>query len=250
MVAHRWPNGVECPRCGSRNVLFQEKYNRWQCGGKHDNRQFTLKTGTIFEDSPLGLDKWLLAMWMAVNCENGVSSYEIHRATGVTQKSAWLMNHRIRLALGIEPVGKLSGGVEADETSIGGKARTMHKSKRAERTTGPGWKDKAAVMGTLERGGQVRATVLENRKKKALQPGVRSRVESRAALYTDALLSYDGLSREFAHQVVDQAVRCVGGRVRANGPTNLRRLLKNTSGFACFGDFGHLPNEESTTWSG
>ena len=101
LVAHRWKDGVVCPRCGSKSVLFQAKYNRWQCGGKHPLRQFTSKTGTIFEDSPLGLDKWLLAMWMVVNCKNGVSSYEIHRATGVTQKTAWFMDHRIRLALGM-----------------------------------------------------------------------------------------------------------------------------------------------------
>jgi len=101
LVAHRWADGVVCPRCGSKNVLFQTKYNRWQCGSKHSLRQFTCKTGTIFEDSPLGLNKWLLAMWQVVNCENGVSSYEIHRAIGVTQKTAWFMDHRIRIALGM-----------------------------------------------------------------------------------------------------------------------------------------------------
>ena len=99
VVVRRWPNGVTCPRCGSPKVSFSEKHNRWQCNVHHSLRQFTAKTGTIFEDSPLGLDKWLLAMWQVVNCKNGVSSYEIHRATGVTQKTAWFMNHRIRLAL-------------------------------------------------------------------------------------------------------------------------------------------------------
>src|ERR1700694_3752934 len=116
LVARRWPNGVTCPRCGSANVLFLEKYNRWHCRQKHDAPQFTLKTGTIFEDSPISLDKWLLAMWQVVNCKNGVSSYEIARATGVTQKTAWFMDHRIRLALGIEPSDKFTGHVEADET--------------------------------------------------------------------------------------------------------------------------------------
>ncbi len=149
LVAHRWPNGVICPRCGSMNVLFQAKYNRWQCGSKHDLRQFTSKTGTIFEDSPLGLNKWLVAMWQVVNCKNGVSSYEIHRAIGVTQKTAWFMDHRIRLALGMEPSGKLGGEVEVDETFIGGKARNMHASKRARRITGTGGKDRTAVMGTF-----------------------------------------------------------------------------------------------------
>ena len=146
LLAHRWPEGVVCPRCGSKNVLFQPKYNRWQCGSKHDRRQFTAKTGTIFEDSPLGLDKWLMAMWMVVNCKNGVSSYEIHRDIGVTQKTAWFMNHRIRLALGMPAEDKLSGEVEVDETFIGGKARNMHVGVRDRRITGTGGKDKTAVM--------------------------------------------------------------------------------------------------------
>src|SRR5688500_14055843 len=137
LVARRWRNGVTCPRCESDNVLFLEKYNRWHCRQGHDAPQFTLKAGTIMEDSPIKLDKWLLAMWMVVNCKNGVSSYEIHRATGVTQKSAWFMNHRIRLALGMGPEErKLSGQVEVDETFIGGKARNMHKDVKARKITG------------------------------------------------------------------------------------------------------------------
>jgi|SRR5208282_4677484 len=142
VVARRWPNGVTCPTCGSANVKFSEKYNRWQCGSHHSMRQFTVKTGTIFEDSPLGLDKWLCAMWQVVNCKNGVSSYEVHRAIGVTQKTAWFMDHRIRLALRMGSFEKLSGEVEADETFIGGLARNMHKDKRERRITGTGGKDK------------------------------------------------------------------------------------------------------------
>src|SRR5271167_1538892 len=195
LVAHRWPDGVTCPRCGSKKVLFQAKYNRWQCGSKHVLRQFTSKTGTIFEDSPLGLDKWLLAMWQVVNCKNGVSSYEIARATGVTQKTAWFMDHRIRVALGMATPDKLTGEVEADETFIGQKARNMHKSVRARKITGTGGKDKTAVMGILERGkdgkhSTVRTTVVPNRKKSALQAEVRKHVEVGSALYTDALKSY------------------------------------------------------------
>src|SRR5262245_19018545 len=174
LVAHRWPSGVTCPRCGSKNVLFQAKYNRWQCGSKHDLRQFTSKTGTIFEDSPLGLDKWLLAMWMVVNCKSGVSSYEIHRATGVTQKTAWFMDHRIRLSLGMVPAEKLSGEVEVDETFIGGKARNMHIDKRVRRITGTGPKDKAAVLGILERGGNVRTMVVPSRTRKSFRRKLRS----------------------------------------------------------------------------
>src|ERR1700722_16876598 len=155
LVARRWPNGVECPYCLSKNVKFSEKYNRWQCASHHAPkaegekpmpRQFTLKTGTIFEYSPIGLDKWMLAMWQIVNCKNGVSSYEIHRAIGVTQKSAWFLDHRIRLALTMGTFNKLSGQIEADETYIGGKARNMHKSVKARKVTGTGGKDKTAVM--------------------------------------------------------------------------------------------------------
>src|SRR5712692_10096544 len=115
LVARRWPDGVTCPRCGSEKVTAQPKYNRWQCASHHERRQFTLKTGTIFEDSPIGLDKWLAAMWLLVNCKNGVSSYEVHRAIGVTQKSAWFMLQRLRLALQSADGGKLSGNVEVDE---------------------------------------------------------------------------------------------------------------------------------------
>jgi transposase-like protein len=226
LIARRWPDGVTCPRCGSKKVTFQQKHNRWQCASDHDRRQFTLKTGTIFEDSPLGLDKWLAAMWQVVNCKNGVSSYEVARAIGVTQKSAWFMDHRIRFALGMGAVDKLTGEVEADETFIGGKARNMHISKRRRRITGTGTKDKTAVMGILERDGQVRATVVPNRKKSALQAEVKKHVEAGAALYTDALLSYDGLATHYAHQVVDHAVQYVDGKVHTNGLENFWSLLK------------------------
>jgi len=134
LVARRWADGVECPRCGSKQVTFLEKYDRWQCSARHDNRQFTAKTGTIFEDSPLPLAKWLMAMWQVVNCKNGVSSYEVHRAIGVTQKTAWFMDHRIRHALRMGGINKLSGQIEADETFIGGKARNMHKSRRGQKS--------------------------------------------------------------------------------------------------------------------
>src|ERR1700693_1619643 len=153
LVKHRWPNGVTCPRCGGKKVLLQAKYNRWQCGSKHALRQFTAKTGTIFEDSPLSLNKWLLAMWQVVNCKNGVSSYEIARATGVTQKTAWFMDHRIRVALGMATLA--SGHVEADETFIGGLARNMHIAQRKRRITGTGGKDKTPVLGIVVRGGKV-----------------------------------------------------------------------------------------------
>ncbi len=226
LVARRWPDGVTCPRCGSKNVLFLEKYNRWHCREKHDAPQFTLKTGTIMEDSPIGLDKWMTAMWQIVNCKNGISSYEIHRALGITQKTAWFLDHRIRLALMSGSFEKLTGHVEADETFIGGKARNMHVGTRQRRITGTGGKDKTAVMGILERGGKVRATVIPNRKKSALQAEVKKHVEAGSALYTDALLSYNGLAGDYAHQVVDHAVQYVNGLVHTNGLENFWSLLK------------------------
>jgi len=228
LVARRWPDGVICPRCGSKNVLFLEKYSRWHCREKHDAPQFTLKTGTPMEDSPIALDKWLMAMWMVVNCKNGVSSYEIHRSLGVTQKTAWFLDHRIRLMLGDDSPSRLSGECEADESFIGGKARNMHVSKRKRRITGTGTKDKVAVMGVLQRGGEVRTTVVANRNKSALQGEVRKHVEAGSALYNDALLSYNGLAGDYAHQVVDHAVQYVDGRVHTNGLENFWSLLKRS----------------------
>jgi transposase-like protein len=228
LVARRWPNGVICPRCGSKDVLFLEKYNRWHCRAKHEAPQFTLKTGTIMEESPIGLDKWLAAMWQIVNCKNGISSYEVAKAIGITQKSAWFMDHRIRLALMTGSFEKLSGHVEADETFIGGKARNMHLSKRQRRITGTGGKDKTAVMGMLKRGGEVRTVVVGSRRKHVLQEEVKKHVEAGAALYTDALLSYDGLASDYAHQVIDHAVKYVDGNVHTNGLENFWSLLKRT----------------------
>ena len=226
MVQLRWPDGVvKCPQCGSTHVAYLENARVWKCYGKHPLAKFSLKTGTIFEDSPIGLDKWLAALWLVVNCKNGVSSCESARDLGVTQKTAWFMNHRLRFALNGGGFGKLSGEVEADETFIGGKARNMHKDKRAAKITGTGPKDKTAVMGILERGGNVRTSVVPNRRKKALQAEVRKHVEAGSALYTDALQSYEGLD-EFEHQVVDHAVQYVDGKIHTNGLENFWSLLK------------------------
>jgi transposase-like protein len=226
VVARRWHNGVICPRCGSDNVVFQEKYNRWQCNKRHDRRQFTVKTGTIFEDSPLGLDKWLTAMWMIANDRNGISSWEIHRAVGVTQKTAWFMLHRIRLAMQDEKGGKLSGEVEVDESMIGGLSRFMHKDKRERVITGTGGKDKTVVMGFMERGGRVRAKVVEGRTKKELQKQVREHVEAGAATFTDELLSYEGLDADYRHAVINHAVEYVSGNVHTNNLEGFWSLLK------------------------
>ena len=178
------------------------------------------------EDSPLGLDKWLPAMWMIASDRNGISSYELHRALGVTQKTAWFMLHRIRLAMQDEQTGgKLGGEVEVDETFIGGKARNMHKDKRAQKITGTGGEGKAIVAAVLERGGRVRATVVENRRKQQMQALVREHVEVGSAVFTDALKSYEGLD-EFQHQVIDHAIAYVDGNVHTNNCENFWSLLK------------------------
>jgi transposase-like protein len=225
----RWADGkVRCPYCKSDNVTYLASVNRYKCYGKHPKAQFSLKVGTIFEDSPIGLDKWLCAMWLIVNCKNGISSCEMAKDLGITQKSAWFLDHRIRFALYSGSFEKLSGHVEADETFIGGKARNMHVGKRQRRITGTGTKDKTAVMGILERGGKVRTSVVPNRKKHALQTEVKKHVEAGSALYTDALLSYEGLASDYAHQVIDHAVQYVDGQVHTNGLENFWSLLKRS----------------------
>jgi transposase-like protein len=226
----RWADArPRCPYCDSDNVTYLASVNRYKCYGKHSKAQFSLKVGTIFEDSPISLDKWLCALWLIVNCKNGISSCEMAKDLGITQKSAWFLDHRIRFAIhqgSFETM--LSGHVEADETFIGGKARNMHLSKRARRITGTGTKDKTAVMGILERGGKVRTSVIPNRKKHAIQSEVRKHVEAGSSLYTDFLLSYDGLAGDFAHQVVDHAVQYVDGNIHTNGLENYWSLLKRT----------------------
>jgi len=226
LVSKRWSNGVVCPTCGSKKVGFVASRRMWQCKTRHPKAQFSVKLGTIFEDSPLGLEKWLPAMWMLASDRNGISSYELHRALGVTQKTAWFMLHRIRLAMQDEATGgKLGGEVEADETFIGGKARNMHADKRAEKITGTGGQGKAIVAAVLERGGKIRAKVIGTRRKPELHAMVREHVEPGSALYSDSLKSYEGLS-EYAHQAVDHAVEYVNGQVHTNNCENFWSLLK------------------------
>jgi transposase-like protein len=227
VAALRWPKGPICPKCYHTEHYYLATQKRWKC--KKCYKQFSVKLGTIFEDSPIPLDKWLPALWMAVNCKNGISSYEVHRALGITQKSAWFVLHRIRLALQARSILKLggnSGEVEVDETFIGGKSRNMHLNKRKRRITGTGGKDKTIVLGVLERGGKVRTAVVTDRRKKALHAQVKTHVEAGAALYTDALQSYDGLAQEYAHEVIDHAERYVDGQVHTNGLENFWSLLK------------------------
>jgi transposase-like protein len=232
MVAIRWPDGnVTCPHCGSREVAFLSNYRRWLCRAGHARPQFSIKVGTIFEDSPIPLDKWLPAVWMIVNDKNGISSYELARALGVTQKTGWFMLHRIRLAMQRNSFGKMSGHVEADETFIGGKARFMHAGKRREKIKGRGPLGKAVVMGLLSRHGEdghstVRVSVVGSQRRSHIQAEVRKHVAPGATLYTDELRSYSGLNSEYAHKVIKHAEAYVDGNIHTNGMENFWSLLK------------------------
>jgi len=231
--AIRWPNGtVVCPTCGSDKVAYLETQRRYKCYAKHSRAQFSLKVGTIFEDSALGFEKWLPALWLLTNCKNGISSYELARALGVTQKSAWFMLSRLRLALQSETGGKLGGEVEADETFIGGKARNMHKVKRDRLgiSQSRSMVGKVAVMGLLERHGEgksrVRLEVIKNRKRNQLRSTITENVTLGSTLYTDALKSYDQMGGDYVHQVIDHAEAYVDGQVHTNGLENFWSLLK------------------------
>jgi transposase-like protein len=230
----RWPDGVvRCPQCGSEKVTYLESVRRFKCYGKHPKAQFSLKVGTIFEDSAIGLEKWLPALWLLTNCKNGISSYELARALGVTQKTAWFMLSRLRLALQAEDGGKIGGEVEADETYIGGKGRFMHadKRKRLNMVRGRSVAGKVAVMGLLSRHGkdglsQVRTEIMTSIRKDHMHSIVRKHVETGANLYTDALPSYTGLNSDYVHGVIDHAEAYVDGQVHTNTIENFWSLLK------------------------
>jgi transposase-like protein len=228
MVAHRWPDGVICPTCGSGAVLFLKNQRRWKCGNDHPRRQFSVKVGTVMEDSPIGLDKWLSAMWMLTNCKNGISSYELARDLDVTQKTAWFMLHRARLAMQGKDGGTLSGEVEVDETFIGGLARNMHKHKRAAKIKGTGGKGKAVVMGLLARHGKVRTVHVPDTQKTTLHGHLAAHVAPGSEVFTDEYISYRGLDQNYVHQVINHAERYVDGNVHTNGIENFWSLLKRT----------------------
>src|SRR6266404_3123005 len=224
----RWPDGkVCCPSCGKSNVAFLATRRIWKC--RDCKRQFSVKVGTIFEDSALGLDKWLPAFWMIINAKNGVSSCEMARSLGVTQKTAWFMLHRIRLAVQDGSICNFAGNVEVDETFIGGKARNMHKGQRKVRGTGP--VAMTPVMGLLERtcgekSSRVVLKMVKNIRKPELQSTVREYVLKGSEVHTDALKSYDGLASDYTHNVIDHAVCYAKGHVHTNGLENFWSLLK------------------------
>jgi hypothetical protein len=234
IIELRWPDGVACPTCGCKEVRFISTRRIWECKNKHPKRQFSGKIGTIFEDSPLPLDKWFVAIWAIANCKNGISSYELHRALDVTQKTAWFMLHRIRLAMQAGSIMTSNGAFEADETLIGGIAKNMHADRRAKEIKGTGRsKGKAVVMGIIRRKtaaskSKVKATVINDASHASLYSELSKAVEPGAHLYTDAWQGYRGLSAEYRHQVVDHAVEYVKGVVHTNGCENFFSLLKRT----------------------
>lgn len=230
MIAIRWPDGkVVCPRCGSDNVSYLENARVYKCYGKHAKAKFSLKVGTIFEDSALGLDKWLVAIWLIANCKDGISSYELHRALGITQKSAWFVLHRIRTAMQNGTFEKLTGTVEADETFVGGNALNMHKSKRDRFKMKGGVRDhKTAVLGMVERKGRVRARVVEGTRMRHLLPVVKENVEAESNLMTDGHTAYELLANEYKHEVINHVVEYVRGNVHTNSIENFWSLLKRT----------------------
>lgn len=205
-------------------MYFIASRRNWECKGC--KKHFSAKVGTIMEDSPIGLDKWMCAMWLLGNCKNGISSYEIARDLNVTQKTAWFLLHRIRLVMRAGSMEKkLCGTVEADETFVGGRAKFMHAERRAREIVGRGTVGKTIVMGVLERHGEARVRVVKTRRKKDVQAEVRKHVEPGSSLYTDALKSYVGL-KEFEHEFIDHAVEYVRGEVHTNGMENFWSLFK------------------------
>jgi transposase-like protein len=215
----RWPNGPVCPRCGGREHSYLTTRHIWKC--KSCKRQFSVKVGTIFEDSALGLDKWLPAIWLAANSKNGISSHELARSLGITQKSAWFMLHRIREAMRRGSVEKFAGEVEVDETFVGGKAARMNARQRARR------RDKAVVVGAIQRGGEVRASVIDSPSHEAMREHVAATVERGATVYTDAHRAYDSLwEYGFRRSLVDHGVRYVDGDSHTNTIENFWSVLK------------------------
>jgi transposase-like protein len=233
-VELRWPDArINCPRCGSDKHSFISTRKIWFCKGC--KKQFTVKVGTIFEDSPIGLDKWMTAVWMIVNAKNGVSSYEIARSIGVTQKSAWFMLHRIREAMrngSFVKMGGEGGPVEIDETFVGPNPQRMHASRRlklqkaiTQRT------NKIAVMGMLDRETrQVRANVIPHVKRETSQNAILNNLEGGATIYTDQFSGYDRLpaAKEFIHETVNHMEEYVRGEVHTQGIENFWSLLKRT----------------------
>src|SRR5271165_6932957 len=229
----RWADGKPvCAACGHQEYYYLAKVRRYKC--KECWKQYTVKMGTLLEDSPIPLTKWLPALWMLVNDKNGISSYELAKALGITQKSAWFVLHRLRTALATNSLftklgGRDGGPVEVDETFIGGKLRNMHKDKKIRYEKRGGAHGKAIVMGLLDRDlRQIRAKVVPNVKRETLQNEVMDEVKFGSKVYTDEHVGYDNLHYRFVHDVVNHAERYVNGQVHTNGLENFWSLLKRT----------------------
>jgi transposase-like protein len=233
MVSIRWEDGVvRCPTCDSASLIYLENAKIYYCRAKHSKQKFSLKVGTIFEDSPISLEKWLPAYWLLANCKNGISSYELARAIGVTQKSAWFMLHRIRFSMGqdaSEPMGG-EGPFEVDETFIGPNPQKMHANKRQERYNALNARPKVPVMGMLDRDSrQVRARVVPNVKRETLQNAILDQIEKGSTVYTDGAVGYDNLAaKEYVHETVNHVEEYVRGQVHTQGIENFWALLKRT----------------------
>lgn len=230
LVDRRWPNGVICPTCGRTDASYVPARRVWQCKTRHPKSQFSAKVGTVMEDSSIGLDKWLTAMWMVANCKNGVSSWEVHRSLGITQKTAWFLLHRIRLAMGpnaSEPMGG-EGPFEVDETFVGPNPQKMHANKRQERYCALSARPKTPVMGILDRDSrQVRAKVVPNVKRETLQNAILDQIQKGSTVYTDAAVSYDNLAaREYIHETVNHVEEYVRGQIHTQGIENFWALMK------------------------
>lgn len=242
VASMRWPDGPVCPVCtsASHRQHWLKTQKRWQC--RNCGKQFSVKVGTIFEDSAIKIDKWLTAMWLMANCKNGISSYELSRDIGVTQKSAWFMLHRIREALknrSVMKMGNTGGAVEADETFIGGAVRNMHKNRKLKlqkiKNETPAWKStgayygKTAVMGMFDRDTrQVRAKVVPNVRRETLQAEILNNVHHGSTLYTDQAVAYETLKDRFVHETVNHIDSYVRGQVHTNCLENFWSLTKRT----------------------
>jgi transposase-like protein len=228
-VQHRWPNGAACPLdgCGSMSVAYMPKRRRFYC--RDCKGQFTAKTRTIFEDSPIGFDKWLPAFWLLASNRNGISSYELARALDVTQKTAWFILHRIREAMKDKTFKKFSGPVESDETYIGPKQRSGLRpgDHHGRKSRGPAY-GKQIVQGIVERKGDVRAFVIPSIKRATLTDKIREHVQPGATVYTDALASYNSISDEYVHHAINHAVEYVRGHVHTNNIEGFWSVFKRT----------------------
>ena len=233
LVPRIWPDGPTCPVCGRKDANFLANQRRWQCKSAHKKRQFSAKMGTIFEDSPIPLEKWLPAVWSIVNCKNGISSWELHRSLGVTQKTAWFMLHRIRLAMsgkkfGFSKIGSAGGsGVEVDETFVGGSFVNMHRDRRNRYAARGGPQGKTIVMGMLDRDlRQVRTKIIPNVTRETLQAQVLKHVKHGSRVFTDEATGYIGLNYRFVHDVVNHMETYVNGQVHTQGIENFWSLFK------------------------